>query len=97
MSPSTIVQIAKNRAPVTFAGLTIETVRGWIDRTGDRPRWSDAVLRRAEQGNVVGHSKGGQRGILVSSSCIVIQKLLLTLMLRRPFILKWLMWSRNDS
>jgi hypothetical protein len=65
MSPSKIVQIAKSRAPEVFAGLTRETVRDWIDRTGDRPRWSDGVLRRIESGNDPAYNSGGQRGILV--------------------------------
>ena len=66
MNPTKIVQIAKGRAPETFKGLTVETVRGWIDRSGDRPRWSDAALHRARKGNDVGHNKGGRQGVLVS-------------------------------
>jgi hypothetical protein len=66
MSPTAIVQRAKAQVPTLFEGLTRETVRDWIDRSGERLRWSDAVLRRVKAGSNPGHSKGGQRGVLVS-------------------------------
>ena len=31
-----------------------QTVGAWIDRTGDRPRWSDATLERVKRGNKPG-------------------------------------------
>jgi hypothetical protein len=68
MSPTRIVKMCQAREPEIFRGLRRETVKGWIDRSGDRPRWSDAVLRRAEIGNAPGHANGGRRGILVSTS-----------------------------
>jgi hypothetical protein len=68
MSPTRIVKTCQAREPEIFRGLRRETVKGWIDRSGDRPRWSDAVVRRAEIGNAPGHANGGRRGILVSTS-----------------------------
>jgi hypothetical protein len=70
MSETKIVQIAKARNPEIFAKLSRETVRGWIDRTGPQPRWSDATVRRIAAGNAPGHTNGGKRGALVSMSLI---------------------------
>ena len=66
MSASKIVKNAKARNPRIFEKLTRETVKGWIDRTGEKPRWSDATQRRIELGNAPGHPNGGARGIFVS-------------------------------
>jgi hypothetical protein len=68
MSPSMIVQIAKSRNPRVFKGLTWETVKGWIDRTGEKPRWSNATLWRIESGNATGHSLGGTCRVFVSGN-----------------------------
>lgn len=67
MSAFEIVRSLKRRDPVIFAGITRETVKSWIDRSGDKPRWTDTVLARmaARTGNEPGHSKGGRCGILV--------------------------------
>ena len=65
MSSGEIVRELQKRNPDTFGRLNQSTVRGWIDRSGDRPRWSDAVLARIPKGNDPGHQKGGRRGILV--------------------------------
>jgi hypothetical protein len=65
MSASDIVRALRRMDPDTFAGISRTTVEGWIDRKGPKPQWSDAVLKKAEQGNDPGHSKGGRRGILV--------------------------------
>ena len=65
MSASAIVQALKRMDPDTFADISRTTIEGWIDRKGPTPRWSDAVLKKVEQGNDPGHSKGGRRGILV--------------------------------
>jgi hypothetical protein len=67
MSPQRIVNIAKARHATIFEGLSRETVRDWIDRSGPKPKWSDATLRRIEAGNVPGHASGGTRGALVSN------------------------------
>lgn len=65
MSASKIVGMAKQMDPVVFDGLRRTTVDGWIDRSGERPRWKDSVLRKMDQGNDPGHNKGGSRGVLV--------------------------------
>ena len=65
MSASAIVQALKCMDPDTFADISHMTIEGWIDRKGPTPRWSDAFLKKVEQGNDPGHSKGGRRGILV--------------------------------
>jgi hypothetical protein len=71
MSATRIVKIAKTRNPEIFENLSRETVRDWIDKSGERPRWSDATLRRVEAGNAPGHANGGHRGVFVSSSYLV--------------------------
>lgn len=65
MSSHYIIQVLKQKDPVTFEHLSRGTVDGWIDRSGSKPRWSDATLRRAEKGNHQGHANGGRRGVLV--------------------------------
>jgi hypothetical protein len=64
MSASAIAAALKKRDPITFAKINRTTIDGWIDRSGDRPRWKDKILQRAENGNSTGHNKGGCRGIL---------------------------------
>ena len=59
MSTSAIIHALNRMVPDTFAGIRCTTVEGWIDRKGPKPRWSDAVLKKVEQGNDPGHSKGG--------------------------------------
>jgi hypothetical protein len=66
MSSTKIVQILQKKDPETFAGMSRSTIEGWIDRSGNRPKWSDAALRMAENGNRQGHQNGGRRGALVS-------------------------------
>jgi hypothetical protein len=75
MSSTSIVKLCQARAPEIFAGLTRETVKCWIDRSGERPRWSDATLRRIEAGNKPGHALGGVRGALVSFPYTWIERL----------------------
>ena len=71
MSATWIVKIAKTHNPEIFENLSHETVRDWIDKSGERPRWSDATLRRVEAGNAPGHANGGRRGVFVSSLFII--------------------------
>lgn len=71
MSASAIVNGLKKRDPITFDGISRNTVNGWIDRSGDQPQWKEAILRRVEAGNSPGHNKGGRRGILSSYPEIV--------------------------
>ena len=59
-----IVRELEKKDPKTFAGLNRTTVDGWIDRTQAKPKWSEKTLERI---NDLGHSKGGQKGVLVSS------------------------------
>ena len=66
MSPTKIVKICHTRNPELFAGLTRESVKRWIDRSGEQPKWSDAALKRVAAGNTPGHALGGPRGALVS-------------------------------
>jgi hypothetical protein len=68
MSSSAMVTALRRMDPDTFAGISRTTIEGWIDRTGDRPQWRDAVLQKVEQGNDPGHNKGGRRGVLVRHS-----------------------------
>jgi hypothetical protein len=72
MSASAIVRESKRIDPVVFANLSRTTVIGWIDRSGDVPRWTDSVLQRIEQGNDPGHKNGGRLGILVSQQSLTI-------------------------
>ena len=65
MSASAIVHALNHMDRDTFAAISRTTVDSWIDRKGPKPRWSDAVLKKVEQGNDPGHNKGGRRGILV--------------------------------
>jgi hypothetical protein len=51
MSASAIVRALNRTDPETFAGISRTTVEAWIDRKGPKPRWSDAVLKKVEQGN----------------------------------------------
>jgi hypothetical protein len=65
MSATEIVHELRKHNPETFGKINRTTVNEWIDRSGDRPRWSDAALEKVGQGNNPGHNKGGRRGILV--------------------------------
>jgi len=66
MGASDIAKKLKSRDPVTFDKISHNTIEGWIDQSGSKPRWKESVLRRVEDGNNPGHSNGGRRGILVS-------------------------------
>ena len=66
MGASDIAKKLKSQDPVTFDKISRNTIEGWIDRSGSKPRWKESVLRRVEDGNNPGHSNGGRRGILVS-------------------------------
>lgn len=66
MSASAIVAAAQKIDPEVFKGLRRTTVNSWIDRSGTRPRWTDAIHAKIQQGNDPGHNRGGQHGVLVS-------------------------------
>lgn len=68
MSATEMIRELQKRNPDTFQNLSRTTVRGWINKDGDMPRWSDAVVQKVKQGNDPGHRKGGRKGILVSQS-----------------------------
>lgn len=74
MGASAIVTAAQKLDPVLFAALRRTTVDSWIDRSQDKPRWKDSVLKKIEQGNDPGHKNGGQRGVVVSSIFIRLTK-----------------------
>ena len=64
-STTAIVNDLKRKDITTFACLNRTTVDGWIDRSGDKPRWSDMVLKRIRDGNNVTNPKAGRKGVLV--------------------------------
>ena len=70
ISPSAMVSVLHCMDPDTFAGISCTTIEAWINRTGDKPRWCNAVLQKVEQGNDPGHNKGGCQGVLVCCSAI---------------------------
>ncbi|KAK6974495.1 hypothetical protein R3P38DRAFT_3378568 [Favolaschia claudopus] len=47
-----------------FQYLTVQTLKGWIEKVDGFSRWTPNVLARAAKGNITGHNKGGRRGIL---------------------------------
>lgn len=65
MSATRIKQILIVKDPKTFGHISHNTIDGWIDRSGTKPRWSDSALRMAENGNRPG-GHGGRTGVLVS-------------------------------
>lgn len=65
MSPTEIVRILKGRNSEVFATLNVSTVRGWIDKSGPTPRWSDTCMAMAKRNNLQG-GFGGRLGVLVS-------------------------------
>lgn len=65
-STRAIVRELKKRDLKTFDRLSHTTINGWIDRSGSKPKWAETFMACLQHGNEPGHSKGGQRGILVS-------------------------------
>ena len=68
MNAIEIVKSLKQRDPVIFAGISRTTVNSWINRSSDPPCWTDSIITRMRDatGNMPGHNKGGQRGILAN-------------------------------
>lgn len=54
MSPSDIVCDLKMKNPILFSKLTVQVVGRWIDRSGEKPQWSNRTLQRAIIGNLPG-------------------------------------------
>ena len=69
-STTAIVNELKRKDITTFAGLNRTTLDGWIDRSGENPRWSDTALKRVREGNNVTNPNAGRKGVLV---CNIIQ------------------------
>jgi hypothetical protein len=68
MSPSAIHNWLQKKDPAVFGKISSATISGWIDRSGDRPKWSENALQLVEIGNHQHHLNGGHCGALVSSS-----------------------------
>jgi hypothetical protein len=51
MKPSEIVNELKLKDPILFAKLAPQTLGAWIDRSGDRPVWSERTLEWVATGN----------------------------------------------
>jgi hypothetical protein len=71
-STRAIVKNLKMRDPIVFKNLNRTTIDSWIDRSGEKPRWSDKTIERIKKGNETGHANAGRKGVLVcySHSCI---------------------------
>jgi len=69
MSTSTIKQVLAVKNPKLFGHISHNTIDGWIDRSGPRPKWPDSALHMAENGNRPG-GQGGRTGVLVSD-CLI--------------------------
>lgn len=54
MRPAAIVKELQRIDGKIFHKLAPQTVGAWIDRTGDRPRWSSVTLERVKHGNAPG-------------------------------------------
>ena len=64
MSPTDIVRELRKKDAVLFEKLAPQTVGGWIDRSGEKPKWSQRTLERVERGNRPGGLKT-RVGVLV--------------------------------
>ncbi len=64
-STRAIVSDLKKRDGVVFAKLNRTTVDLWIDRTGEKPKWSDKTLERIQKGNHLENPNAGRKGVLV--------------------------------
>ncbi|KAJ7934276.1 hypothetical protein B0H13DRAFT_2306007 [Mycena leptocephala] len=71
MSASAIRDVLRRSDPVIFEKISHSTIDGWIDRSGERPKWKESVLVRAEKANFQGHPNGGRRGALVNYPDVV--------------------------
>ena len=56
----------KKKDSVTFKAFSRKTLDTWIDRSGNKPRWSDKTLARIKKGNDVENVNAGRKGVLVS-------------------------------
>lgn len=60
MSASAICNCLQKKDPAVFGKISRTTINEWIDRSRDRPRWSENTLRLAEKGNHQRHPNGGR-------------------------------------
>jgi hypothetical protein len=44
MSAWQIMKVLKKKSPDTFASIAHSTIEQWIDRSGEKPQWSDSAL-----------------------------------------------------
>jgi hypothetical protein len=65
-STRAIIRKLQKKNFATFKGLSWTTINGWIDRSQNKPRWSEKVLERVRKGNEPGHVNGGRKSVLVS-------------------------------
>ena len=65
-STRAIVRTLKKKDPETFQGLGCSTIDGWIDRTSDKPKWSERKLERISCGNEPGNDNCGRKSFFVS-------------------------------
>jgi hypothetical protein len=66
-STRTIIRDLHKKDCETFKGLYRTTMDGWIDRSGNKPCWSNTTLEHIKKGNEPGHANGGRKGVLVST------------------------------
>jgi hypothetical protein len=55
LNVTALPKVLRQRNFESFERLSHTTVHGWIDRSGDKARWSDKTLARAEAANFQGH------------------------------------------
>ena len=60
MNASEIANGLKKQNPNTFGKINCNTIEGWIDQSGTRPKWKDSILHHVKDGNSPSHDKGGQ-------------------------------------
>ena len=65
-STQAIERELKKKDPVTFKTFSRKTIDTWIDRSGNKPRWSEKTLGRIKKGNDMENLNAGRKGMLVS-------------------------------
>ena len=70
MSAALIKKVLMRTNPAVYERLSESTIRGWIDQSGTRARWSDAALQMAEKGHLQG-GRGGFCGYLAGYPRVV--------------------------
>jgi hypothetical protein len=53
-SPTDILKQLQSTNATAFGSLTTQVIGRWIDRSGAKPKWTDAVIKRAERGRQIG-------------------------------------------